>query len=265
MKPGDLSVIKSEGGAVARSVEVAPPSVAEILRAVVEKGVTTESVGVVEKVVALYERMEDKKAEREYTAALAALQAECQNVVATKDVDGKFRYAPFLDIWNAVRPAVERNHFTLQWSQEHQGDKIKVTLTLQHLSGHKRDFTYAMRLGSNAPGTPSGAQAPVLDSQAESRAKRRLLMDALNIVVDAVTSAEDVGDGTLASQEEADDLFKRLVVLEPDDAKRAVSERRFLALAGVDSWTKIPKIVLPIMQRLLSEKEKAASRKGAAA
>lgn len=256
----NLSVIKSEGGAVARPIEA--PSVAEILRAVVEKGVTTESVGVVEKVVALYERMEDKKAEKEYTAALAALQSECQNVVATKDVDGKFRYAPFLDIWNAVRPAVERNHFTLQWSQEHQGDKIKVTLTLQHLSGHKRDFTYAMRLGSNAPGTPSGAQAPVLDSQAESRAKRRLLMDCLNVVCDSVTPAEDVGDGTMANQEESDALFKRLVVLEPDDEKRKASERRFLALAGVESWVKIPKIILPILRRLLSEKERAAAKRG---
>jgi hypothetical protein len=255
----NLSVIKSEAGAVARPIEA--PSVAEILRAVVEKGVTTESVGVVEKVVALYERMEDKKAEREYVSALAALQAECQNVIATKDVDGKFRYAPFLDIWNAVRPAVERNHFTLQWSQEHQGDKIKVTLTLQHLSGHKRDFTYAMRLGSNAPGTPSGSQLPVLDSITESRAKRRLLMDALNVVCDCVSAAEDIGDGTMATQDESDELFKRLVVLEPDDEKRKASERRFLALAGVESWAKIPKIVLPIMQRLMSAKEHEANRK----
>jgi hypothetical protein len=258
-----LSIIKSESGAVARPSEA--PSVADILSAVVQKGITQENIGTLEKIVGLYERMEDKKAERQYVQALAALQAECQNVIATKDVDGKFRYAPFLDIWNAVRPAVERNHFTLQWSQEHQGDKIKVTLTLQHLSGHKRDFTYAMRLGSNAPGTPSGAQAPVLDSQAESRAKRRLLMDALNIVVDAVTAADDVGDGTMASKEETEELFKRLVTLEPDDAKRTVSERRFLALAGVDKWNQIQKVVLPILQRLIIEKERAASRKGAAA
>lgn len=205
-------------------------------------------------------------AERQYAIALGQLQRECQNVVATKDVDGKFRYAPFLDIWNAVRPAVERNHFTLQWSQDHLGDKIKVVLTLQETEGgHKRDFQYIMRLGTNAPGTPVGAQAPVLDSQAESRAKRRLLMDALNIVVDAVTPAEDVGDGTLATEEETDELFKRLVALEPDDAKRATSERRFLALAGVDRWNQIQKLALPILQRLIIEKERAAARKGATA
>jgi hypothetical protein len=60
-----------------------------------------------------------------------------------------------------------------------------------------------------------------------------------------------------------DALWQRLANLEPDDEKRPVSERRFLALAGVEAWSKIPKAVLPIMQRLLSEKEKAAARKGA--
>jgi len=240
------------------------PSPGEMLQAVLSKGITGADVVAVEKLVGLYERMEEKKAEKSYAAALAALQNECQNVIATKEVDGKFRYAPFLDIWNAVRPAVAHNHFTLQWSQEHLGDKIRVTLTLQHLSGHKRDFYYAMRLGSNAPGTPAGAQAPTLDSISESRAKRRLLMDVLNIVVDAVTPAEDAGDGTLATEAETDELFKRLVVLEPEDQKRHESERRFLALAGVTAWKDIPKIVLPILQRLMAEKERAAARKSKA-
>lgn len=231
----------------------------EILRAAVAGGITTENVAVVERMAALVERQQDRQSERNYVAALAALQRECQNVIATKDVDGKFRYAPFLDIWNSVRPAVERNEFTLQWSQEHQGDKVKVTLTLQHISGHKRDFTYGMRLGSNAPGTPAGSQAPVLDSITESRAKRRLLMDALNIVVDAVTSAEDVGDGTMAGDAETDALFKRLMAIGGDQS----SQNRFLALAGVESWDRIPKVILPILERLMSEKEKAAARRAA--
>ena len=67
----------------------------------------------------------------------------------------------------------------------------------------------------------------------------------------------------MASQEEADDLFKRLLALEPEDAKRHVSERRLLALAGADNWNQIPKNVIPILQRLMTEKEKAAARKGA--
>lgn len=212
----------------------------------------------IDRLFGMLERLQDRQAEREYVMALARLQAACENVIATKDVDGKFRYAPFLDIWNAVRPDVQQNGFTLQWSQEHQGDKIRVTLTLQHVSGHKRDFTYGMRIGSNAPGTPAGAQAPVLDSQAESRAKRRLLMDCLNVVIDSVSSAEELGDGTLITQDESDELFRRLVALGGDES----SQKRFLALAGVEAWNQIPKMVLPILLRLMAEKERAAAKRG---
>jgi hypothetical protein len=261
MKNEELAIVAPAAMPVVQSQS---PDVAVMLKAIVDRGIKAEDVGALEKIVGLYERMEDKNAERQYAAALGALQSECQNVVATKDVDGKFRYAPFLDIWNAVRPAVERNRFTLQWSQRHLGDKIEVTLTLQHIAGHKRDFGYGMRLGTNAPGSPQGSQAPVLDSITESRAKRRLLMDALNIVVDAVTPAEDIGDGSLATQDDCDNLFKRLVVLVPEDDKRRDSERRLLALAGVTAWNQITKAVIPVLQRIMSDKERAAARKGAA-
>ncbi len=261
MKPDkqneSLELAPREAMPVERSSQ--PIDTMDLLRGAIAGGITPETVAVVERLAALAELDQDRKSERTYVQALAALQKECQNVIATKDVDGKFRYAPFLDIWNSVRPAVERNDFTLQWSQEHQGDKVKVTLTLQHTSGHKRDFTYGMRIGSNAPGTPAGSQAPVLDSITESRAKRRLLMDALNIVVDAITSADEAGDGSMASDAETDSLFKRLIALGGDQA----SQTRFLALAGVDSWNRIPKVILPVMERLMDEKEKAAARKAA--
>lgn len=232
----------------------------DILRAAVAEKITADNIAVVKDMVALVERQQDRQAERDYVAALARLQSACRNVIATKDVDGKFRYAPFLDIWNSVRPEVERNGFVLQWSQEHLGDKVKITLTLQHIGGHKRDFTYGMRLGSKADGMPAGAQAPTLDAISESRAKRRLLMDCLNIVVDSVTAAEDVGDGALASQDESDALFKRLVDLGGDEN----SQKRFLALAGVPAWNQIPAVMLPILGRLLTEKEKVVARKGTA-
>jgi hypothetical protein len=237
--------------------EAQPIDAVDILRAAVAGGITTENVAVVERMAALVERQQARQAELDYGTALLALQDECENVIAVKDVDGKFRYAPFLDIWNAVKPSVKRHKFTLQWGQEHHGDKVKVILTLRHLSGHKEDFPLEMRIGSNAPGTPAGSQAPVLDSITESRAKRRCLMNALNVVVDAVSSAEDVGDGTMASDQETDGLFKRLVALGGDRA----SQNRFLALAGVEAWDKIPKVILPILERLMVEKERAAARK----
>jgi hypothetical protein len=230
------------------------PSAVDILQAAMQHGITEANVAVVERMAALVERQQDRQAERDYAVALANLQKDCALVVATKDVDGKFRYAPFLDIWQAVRPHVEANGFTLQWDQEHLGDRIKKKLTLQHVSGHKTSREWTIRLGTNAPGTPTGSQAPVLDEIADSRAKRRLLMDALNIVVDAISPAEDVGDGTLASPEEAEALRARLLALGGD-------AKRFLAYAEVQDWQAIPKVAVPILSRLLAEKERAAKQR----
>jgi len=249
----EVQVVSPQAGAVDT---IRPqPTVADILAAAVRGGITSENVAVVKEIVALQERQQDREAERKYAGALSALQRECQNVIATKDVDGKFRYAPFLDIWQSVRPAVERNGFTLQWDQEHLGDRVKKKLTLQHIGGHKTTREWTIRLGTNAPGTPTGSQAPVLDEIADSRAKRRLLMDCLNIVVDAVTPAEDVGDGALASDAETDALFQRLASLGGD----ASSQKRFLALAGVQAWNQIPKAVLPVLTRLIVEKERLSA------
>jgi hypothetical protein len=252
----ELTKIEKESMPLARPA----PSVADMLQAVIAGGVTQDSVGALEKLAALHERMEEKKARGEYGAALAALQKECQNVIASKDVDGKFRYAPFLDIWNAVRPAVERNNFTLQWQQENVGDRVTVTLLLAHF-GHVEKFPYTLRVGSGAPGMPAAVQAPIIDTQTGSRAKRLLLINALNIVVDAVSDASDVGDGSLASDEETDALCKRLLALTDDPA----AQRRFLTLAGVDAWNKIPRAVMPILERFMRDKERLASQKKGAA
>ena len=82
-------------------------------------------------------------------------------------------------------------------------------------------------------------------------------MDALNIVIDAVTPAEDAGNGALASEAETDELFKRLVSVGGGDD----SQKRFLNLAGVESWNEIPKNIMPILNRLVADKERAAAAK----
>lgn len=227
-----------------------------ILQAAVQGGITSENVAVVERMAALVERQQDRQSERDYAAALYALQQECQKVVALKDVDGKFRFAPYLDIWNAVEGPIKRNQFTLQWGQRNQGGMITKVLTLQHLGGHKREFEWTIRVGTNAPGTPAGAQAPVLDEQADSRAKRRLLLDVLNITVDTVSDAANVGTGELVTQEQSDALFQRLMATGADDRAQKV----FLSIAGVDSWAKIRQSDLPILERLLTTKERGRAK-----
>lgn len=220
-----------------------------ILEAAVRGGVTTENVAVVERMAALVERQQDRQAERDYAQALFDLQQECKRVVALKDVDGKFRFAPYLDIWKEVEAPIRRHHFTLQWDQRNEGGMVTKILTLQHLGGHKREFRWTIRVGTNAPGTPAGAQAPVLDEQADSRAKRRLLLDVLNITVDSTGDAADIGTGELISPEKADELFKRWVSV-------SQNQKAFLDIAGVDAWQKIQTKDLPVLERVIAARER---------
>lgn len=249
------------------AVERQQPSPADILQAAVAGGITKENVEVVERICAMQERMNAKSAEREYYVALAALRAKVKNVIALKEVDtgkGKYLYAPLLDVWNQVEKHVNDHGFILQWSQRHGGNTITAILTLAHTGGHSTQSEFTIRIGSHAHGTPEGAQAPVLDAQAETRAKRRCLLDALNIMVDATGAAEDVGDGSLADPADIAALQQRLFALGQKPEELAASEKRFLWTAGVSEWKDIPKAVLPVLQRLMSEKERAAARKGAA-
>jgi hypothetical protein len=224
-----------------------------IIRSGVERNIPAESI---EKMVAMVERQQDRDAERDYADALFKLQDECRRVVALKDVDGKFKYAPFLDIWKEVEGPLRRNHFTLQWDQRNAEGMVTKIATLQHLNGHKRQFQWTIRVGTNAPGTPAGAQAPVLDEQADSRAKRRLLLDVLNIVVDSTQDAAQVGTGETVTADKAEELFRRW-------ANLSDNQKAFLDIAGVDSFAKIRVIDLPVLDRVIAAKERSVKRKGA--
>src|ERR1041385_895684 len=85
------------------------PTVGQMLAAIIEKGVTSDSVAAVEQLVKLYERMEDRNAEKAFAAAFVALQADVPKVQATKAVpnnDGtvRYRFAPFEDLMEQVAP-----------------------------------------------------------------------------------------------------------------------------------------------------------------
>lgn len=257
-----LTKLEPRDVATVPDVEMTPGSVLGMAHAAMAGGLTAENVAVVEKMFALAERVDARQAERKFSAAFAAMQRDCRNVRATKSVDnGKFKYAPYLELWNEVRPKLEANGLSLDWTQENHGGQIKVIATLRHSGGHSIKSEYAIRVGSNAPGIPQGAQNPVLDEIAETYAKRRCLMNVANIVVDSVSAAEDVGSGAMASQEETHALFERWVALGEDTA----GQQRFLKMANVDKWDSITKAALPIMQNLMTAKERqSAAKRGAA-
>lgn len=219
---------------------------AQMLRAVIDKGITPESVGVVERLVALYERMADKDAERKFAVAFANLQADVPAVQAVKEVpnnDGTVRYcyAPYEEIMFKVRPILQRHGFTVTFSSSVIDGRIVQSCTLQHVGGHKRTNQSAARIGKGPPGS-SDAQG---DGAASTYAKRFALCDALNIVVERDTDAR-AESGCISFEQAA--YLKEMVKETRSD------EKAFLKYAGAADYEHISTDRYDVLARELHKK-----------
>lgn len=224
------------------------PTVADMLQAVIDKGVTADNVAAMGELVKLYERMEDKKAEREFAAAFVRLQAETRVVKATKAVpnnDGSVRYnfAPFEEIMATVGPILERNGFTVAFSTDFAESRLIKICHLTHVGGHTRENKFAVRIGKGPPGS-SEAQG---DGAASTYAKRFALCDALNIVVEKDSDAR--AEGGSVSEDQAFELERRVKETNSDVAA-------FLKFAGAKTFAEISSVKYSMLDELLCKRER---------
>jgi hypothetical protein len=243
--PLELATLQPAANAVALRPQ---PTVADMLQAVIDKGVTSDNVAAMGELVKLYERMEDKKAEKEFAAAFVRLQAETRTVKATKAVpnnDGSVRYnfAPFEEIMAAVGPILERNGFTVAFSTDFAESRLIKICHLTHIGGHTRENKFAVRIGKGPPGS-SEAQG---DGAASTYAKRFALCDALNIVVEKDSDARVEG-GTITS-DQAQELSRRV-----QEGNR--DREKFLKFAGAKTFAEIPAAKYAILDEELSRLER---------
>jgi hypothetical protein len=244
MQTQDLTVATREPMPVANVA----PTPAMMLQGVLERGVTPESVAVVEKLVDLYERMDSKEAERAFAAAFVALQSEmpsvkAMSVIPDKQGNVRSRFASYEEIMSQVAPLLKKHGFTVTFSTDYKENRIVKTCTLQHTGGHSRSNTFAARIGSGPPGS-SEAQG---DGAASTYAKRFALCDALNIVIDVDTDAR--AEGSAISKDQAESLRQRVKDTNSNEAK-------FLAFAGAASFEEIMSSKYAQLDSFLSQKER---------
>ena len=230
---------------VARSA----PSVADMLKAVVDKGITQENVGALEKLCDLYERMEARKAEKEFAAAFVELQKDLPTIMGGRPIPDKmgnvkFRYANFEDIDAVVRPICLRHGFTYAFKESGiENGRITVTMLLQHSGGHCREIPYSVRVGNGPPGA-SESQA---DVSGHSYAQRGALESGLALRI--VGAREDAKmEGGPITKEQADELEQRVALLnQPHD--------KFLKWLGVTKYADIPSAKYDLADDFLRKKE----------
>lgn len=214
------------------------PTVGAMLQSAIAAGVTAENVAVLEKMMDLYERTQAKEAEKEFARAFVQLQSDMPAIHAVKPVpnnDGsiRYRFAPYEEIMEQVRPLLLRHGFTVSFSQTIGDGRIVQACTLRHVGGHAVTNQFAVRVGKGPPGS-SEAQG---DGAASTYAKRFALCDALNIVVekdsDGARAGEDARiEGAPIAPDKAQYLRELVAETKSDEAA-------FLRFAGASKYEEI--------------------------
>lgn len=222
--------------------------VAGMMQTVLDRGVTQENVGAMEKLVDLFERMQTKAAEQKFNEAFVALQKEMPNVQAKKPVpnnDGtvRYRFAPYEDIMEQVHPMLVKHGFTVSFSTKFAEGRIITVCMLRHTAGHSASNEFAVRVGKGPPGS-SEAQA---DGAAGTYSKRHALCNCLNIVVEADEDARAIG--ATITKDQADSLRQRVLATGSD-------EKAFLRYAQSESYETIGESMYAMLDASLRKKEK---------
>lgn len=202
-----------------------------------------------DQLLAIYERVEGRKAESAFAADFAAMQIALPAVAERGNAAGRYTYALWEDINTAIKPVLAQNGFALSFRTDFT-DGIAVTGVLQHKAGHKESTT--IKLPADKSGNKNDVQAV---ASAVSYGKRYTAGALLN----------------LTSYGEDDDAYAAAVntVTEAQEAKlremieaTGADEARFLKLFKVDCLSAIPAKDFDRAFKALKAKERA-SKKGA--
>ena len=204
------------------------PSPASMLQAAIERGIDPDGL---EKLAALFERFEDRRASREFSAALLAFQNSCPNVAKVRRVKtGKYSYdyAPLDYMANVIRPHLDRCGLSFTVDVSIEGDRVTVRTVIRHTGGHQESTTFTAPIDSTA-----AMNAPQKVASAVSYARRYGLMLALGIV----SGGED-DDGSAAGTTYITD--EQLNVIQSMVEDLEVDRARFLKWLGVDQLGHLP-------------------------
>jgi hypothetical protein len=223
------------------------PSVAHMLQAICQGGITADNTAVMERLMAMQERMESRKAERDFSAAFAALQSEIPEIVAKSVIPNRGKYERFEDVMHVLKPLLAKHGFSVSFDQV-AAERITVACHLRHAGGHCQTTKFAVRLGGKAD---SETQA---DCKASTTAKRNSLLQALNIVI-RQDCLQDEDDARMAGEcitlDQASALAFRVKTCGAD-------KDAFLAFANAPSFEAISASRYAALDALLTRKENAA-------
>lgn len=133
-----------------------------------------------ERLMAMHERMQERNAETEFNAAMAAMQSEMPSIAERGEikVQGQVRsnYATFEDINDIVKPIMQQFGFAVSFRVETTAGGMSVTGILMHRAGHREKTTMLLPLDTS--GSKNAVQAV---GSSVSYGKRYVMSALLNL------------------------------------------------------------------------------------
>lgn len=163
-----MSMQAVEGQVIERSkpkaAAVEPSSESASILAIISRAASDPDTNIdkLERLMAMYERLNASKARAAYDAALAAMQPELPIVNergGIKNNAGKVQstYALWEDINEAIKPVLAKHGFALTFRTGQKDGKIVVTGVLGHKDGHREETT--IELPHDSSGSKNAVQA----------------------------------------------------------------------------------------------------------
>lgn len=235
--------------------------VSGLVRLAIEQKVPVE---VLERLVALQERVTARDAEQALAEALNAFQAECppiprvgKAVVLKNGVKQyEYRFAPYDKTLEVIRPYLNAHGLSFTHDSAMVNGEVEVVCRLQHIMGAGRQSTF------RAPVDNSGGKNPLQGvGSARSYGKRYTLVDVLGLSTEEDDDGRAAGGGgggrKAATITEAQEADLRALMQEV-----GADEERFREYLGVGFLKEIQATALPGAIQALEARRAQKAKKG---
>lgn len=156
-------------------------SIQRIIESAIEKGTGVEAL---ERIKALWDGEQDRRAAREFSAALADFQGHCPPVPKTSSAkittksgaSFAYAYAELDEIARVVQPHLHSRGFSFAWDCDVNERILTAVCTLRHSNGHSVTAKFAAPIDASA-----AMSEPQKYASALTYAKRQSLIQVLGI------------------------------------------------------------------------------------
>lgn len=151
-----------------------------------------------ERLMAMHERMMGRQAQAEFADSLASMQAELPSIGERGDAAGRYKFALWEDINQAIKPILQKHGFALSFRTD-TANGITVTGVLSHRNGHREETS--ITLPADASGNKNAVQAVASSVSYGKRYTAGALLnltshgeddDAFSATGDFITEAQEI-------------------------------------------------------------------------